>query len=46
MANYKRFNPTLMWDEYGFTLVNFEHLIPPLVQSFAFPMHVEQVFFA
>jgi hypothetical protein len=39
-------NPTLRWDEYGFTLVNFEHLIPPMAQSFAFPMHVEQVFFA
>jgi hypothetical protein len=31
-------------DEYGFTLVNFEQLIPLSVQSFAFPMHIEQGF--
>jgi hypothetical protein len=33
-------------DKYGFTLVNFECLILFFAQSFAFPMHVEQVFFA
>jgi hypothetical protein len=33
-------NATLRWDEYGFTLANFEHLILPFAQSFSFPMHV------
>jgi hypothetical protein len=33
-------------DEYGFTTVNFERLVPYSAQSFAFPFHIEQVFFA
>jgi hypothetical protein len=33
-------------DEYVFTLVNFTYLIPISNQSFAFPLHVKQVFFA
>jgi hypothetical protein len=33
-------------DEYVFTLVNFTSLIPISDQSFAFPLHVKQVFFA
>jgi hypothetical protein len=33
-------------DEYGFTLVNFGWLMPLSIQSFAFPMHIEQVSFA
>jgi hypothetical protein len=41
VANYE-----VRCDEYGFALVNFERLIPLSTQSFAFPMHVEQVFFA
>jgi hypothetical protein len=45
VANYKRSNATVRQDEYGFTLFNFECLIPFSTQSFAFPMHVEQVFF-
>jgi hypothetical protein len=31
-------------DEYGFTLVNFERLLPLSTELFAFPMHVNQVF--
>jgi len=33
-------------DEYVFTLVNFTSLIPISNQSFAFSLHVKQVFFA
>jgi hypothetical protein len=40
VANYFGFVATVKWDEYGFTLVNFEQLIPFFVESFAFPMHV------
>lgn len=32
-------------DEYGFTSVNFEKLILYSAQSFAFPLHIEQLFF-
>jgi hypothetical protein len=45
VANYKKSNATIRQDEYGFTLVNFEHLIPLLTQSFTFLMHDEQGFF-
>jgi hypothetical protein len=45
VANYERSNATMRQDEYGFTLVNFECLIPFSTQSFAFLMHVEQIFF-
>jgi len=38
-------NAMVKHNEYGFTLVNFEHLIPLSTQLFAFPMHVQQVFF-
>jgi hypothetical protein len=44
VVNYKGSMATVKWDEYGFTLVNFDWLIPLSAQSFAFPMHVEQVF--
>jgi hypothetical protein len=46
VANYKGFVTNVKCDEYGFTLMNFEHLIPLLAQSFTFPMHIEQVFFS
>ena len=32
-------------DEYGFTLFKFDRLIPYSTDSFAFPLHVQQVFF-
>ncbi len=31
--------------EYGFTLVNFNEMLPFSEDSFAFPIHVEQRFF-
>ena len=34
---------TMKRDEYGFTLVNFNRLIPISAQSFVFPIQVEQV---
>ena len=37
---------TMKRDEYGFTLVNFNRLIPISAQSFVFPIQVEQVFFS
>jgi hypothetical protein len=40
-ANYEGTNATMKPDDYWFTLVNFEHVIPLATQSFAFPMHVE-----
>jgi hypothetical protein len=45
VANYEGSSAIVKRDEYGFTLINFECLIPLFAQSFAFPMHVEQVFF-
>jgi hypothetical protein len=36
---------TMKRDEYGFTLVRFEHTIPYSSDSFAFPLHAQQVFF-
>ena len=32
-------------DEYGFTLFKFDRLIPYSADSFAFPLHVQQVFY-
>jgi hypothetical protein len=32
-------------DEYGFTLVNFNEMLPFLEDSFAFLVHVEQILF-
>ena len=46
VANMKGDGATMKCDEYGFTSVNFERLIPYSTQSFAFPLHIEQVFFA
>jgi hypothetical protein len=45
-ANYNGSNATIKRDEYGFMLVNFSSFIPILYQSFAFPLHVKQVFFS
>jgi hypothetical protein len=44
VPNYEGTNATMKHDDYGFTLVSFEHLIPFSAQFFAFLMHVEQVF--
>ena len=32
-------------DDYGFTLIKFDRVIPYSTDSFAFPLHVQQVFF-
>ena len=37
---------TMKQDDYGFTLVNFNRLIPISAQSFVFPIQIEQVFFS
>jgi hypothetical protein len=44
-ANYIGNSAIIKRDEYGITLMNFNSLIPISNQSFAFPIHVEQVFF-
>jgi hypothetical protein len=44
--NYTGSSTTIKRDEYGFTLENFNSLISISAQSFAFPIHVEQVFFS
>ena len=36
---------TIKCDEYGFALFKFDRLIPYSADSFAFPLHVQQVFF-
>ena len=46
VANMKGDGATMKRDEYGFTIINFERLILYSAQSFAFPLHIEQVFFA
>jgi hypothetical protein len=46
VANIKGDGATMKRDDYGFTIVNFDRLIPFSAQSFAFPLHIEQVFFA
>ena len=40
----KGLGATMKHDDYGFTLVNFNRLIPISAQSFVFPIQVEQVF--
>jgi len=35
----------MKWDEYGFILIYFVSLIPISNQSFAFPLHVDKLFF-
>jgi len=46
VANTRGDGATMKRDDYGFTTVNFGRLIPYSAQSFAFPLHIEQVFFA
>ena len=46
VANMKGDGTTMKHDDYSFTTVNFERLIPYSTQLFAFPLHIEQVFFA
>ena len=44
-ANYRGRNATIKKDEWGFTMANFRALVPFGYESFAFPIHCEQVFF-
>ena len=46
MVNMVGHNTTMKRDDYGFSLVDFDRLVPSSTESFAFPLHVEQVFFA
>ena len=45
-ANYRGRNATVKKDERGFTMANFNALVPHGYESFAFPIHCEQVFFS
>jgi hypothetical protein len=45
-ANYRGRNATVKKDEWGFTMANFNALVPYGYESFAFPYHCEQVFFS
>jgi hypothetical protein len=45
VANYGGTMTTMKREKYGFKLMNFDRLIPLLAKSFAFPMHIQQVFF-
>jgi hypothetical protein len=44
-ANYKMLRATMKQDEYGFTLMNFTQILSFLKYFFAFPIHLEHVFF-
>jgi hypothetical protein len=44
-ANYKMVKTTMKQDKYGFTLMNFTQILPFSKDFFAFPIHLEQVFF-
>jgi hypothetical protein len=46
VANYESSVAIVRCDKYGFTVMNFKHLISLLTESFAFPMHIEQEFFS
>ena len=41
IANMVGHNATMKRDDYGFSLVNFDRLVPLSVESFAFLLHVE-----
>jgi len=45
-ANYRGRNATVKKDEWGFTMANFGALVPFGYESFAFPIHCQQVFFS
>jgi hypothetical protein len=44
-ANKAGAQATMKQDEYGFTLINSDRTIPYSADSFAFPLHVQQIFF-
>ena len=44
-ANYRGNSATVKKDQWGFSIANFERMIPLGPESFAFPMHINQVFF-
>ena len=46
VANMKGHGATMKHNEFGFNTINFERLILYSAQSFAFPLHIKQVFFA
>ena len=45
-ANYRGRNATVKKDEWGFTMANFNALVAYGYESFAFPIHCDQVFFS
>ena len=45
-ANYRGPNATIKNNEWDFTLANFQPMIPFGPESFALPIHVEQIFYA
>jgi hypothetical protein len=45
-ANYRGRNATVKKDEWGFTIANFNAMVPFGYESFAFPVHCDQVFFS
>ena len=45
-ANYRGNAATVKKDQYGFTIANFERMLPFGRDSFAFPSQVEQVFYS
>ena len=45
-ANYRGRTATVKKDEWGFTLANFNTMVPFGYESFAFPIHCDQVFFS
>ena len=44
-ANLWGARATMKRDDYGFGLIKFDRVIPYSANSFAFPLHVQQVFF-
>ena len=46
MANTVGHNAIMKRDDYGFSLVNFDRLVSLSAESFAFPLHIEHIFFA
>jgi hypothetical protein len=44
-ANIQGVGATMKRDDYGFTLIKFDRIIPYSADSFAFPLYVQQVFF-
>ena len=45
-ANYRGRNATVKKDEWGFTIANFNTMVSYGYESFAFPVHCDQVFFS